>query len=95
MTNQLRSAIAQALPFSCCRRDARFASWLAVPSLAIVFLILPALTAPAAVNIQEVKSEKGITAWLVEDHTLPIVTLHLVFDGGTTQDRSVRRDLPI
>ncbi|MUT27214.1 MULTISPECIES: insulinase family protein [Mesorhizobium] len=37
-------------------------------------------------NIQEVKSEKGITAWLVENHTLPIVTLHFVFDGGISQD---------
>ncbi|TIX29916.1 MAG: hypothetical protein E5V40_32160, partial [Mesorhizobium sp.] len=26
----------------------------------------------AAMNIQEVKSEKGIIAWLVEDHTVEI-----------------------
>ncbi|MER8614357.1 pitrilysin family protein [Mesorhizobium sp. M1216] len=82
MTNQLRSAVAQALPSPV----AGWKAWLAVLPLAIFFLILPALTARAAVNIQEVKSEKGITAWLVEDHTLPIVTLRLVFDGGTTQD---------
>ncbi|TIW55680.1 MAG: insulinase family protein, partial [Mesorhizobium sp.] len=35
----------------------------------LFFLVLPALAARAAMNIQEVKSEKGITAWLVEDHT--------------------------
>ncbi|CAH2404932.1 M16 family metallopeptidase [Mesorhizobium ventifaucium] len=87
MPNQLRSAVAQALSSPVGGgRAARLASWLAVLSVAVFFLILPPLTARAAVNIQEVKSEKGITAWLVEDHTLPIVTLHLVFDGGTTQD---------
>jgi len=37
-------------------------------------------------NIQEVKSEKGITAWLVEDHTVPIVAIRFVFDGGAAQD---------
>lgn len=83
MPNQLRSAIAQALPSPV---GGGRAARLAALSLAIFFLILPALTARAAMNIQEVKSEKGITAWLVEDHTLPIVTLHVVFDGGTTQD---------
>ncbi|UVC15319.1 M16 family metallopeptidase [Mesorhizobium onobrychidis] len=87
MTNQLRSSIAQALPSPIGGgRTTRLTTWLAVLPLAIFFLILPALTAHAAMNIQEVKSEKGITAWLVEDHTLPIVTLDFIFDGGTSQD---------
>ncbi|TIT93902.1 MAG: insulinase family protein, partial [Mesorhizobium sp.] len=37
-------------------------------------------------NIQEVKSEKGIIAWLVEDHTVEIVNIGFAFNGGTTQD---------
>ena len=37
-------------------------------------------------NIQEVTSPKGITAWLVEDYSVPIVTIRFVFDGGSTQD---------
>ncbi|WP_352934916.1 pitrilysin family protein [Mesorhizobium sp. M1169] len=37
-------------------------------------------------TIQEVKSAKGITAWLVEDHTVPIIAIRFVFDGGTAQD---------
>ncbi|TIT17740.1 MAG: insulinase family protein, partial [Mesorhizobium sp.] len=46
---------------------------LATLCFAIFFLILPALAAHAGMNIQEVKSDKGITAWLVEDHTVPII----------------------
>lgn len=44
------------------------------------------LPAFAEVDIQKVESEKGITAWLVEDHTLPIVTVRFSFEGGSTQD---------
>ncbi|WP_081738892.1 M16 family metallopeptidase [Mesorhizobium ciceri] len=59
---------------------------LAIFLLAILFLVLPPLTAHAAMSIQEVKSAKGINAWLVEDHTNPIITINFFFDGGTTQD---------
>ncbi|MGX8009720.1 M16 family metallopeptidase [Mesorhizobium sp. ORM8.1] len=85
MTNPRRRAISQVLlsPFG---ERKRLASSLAVLCLAMLFLTMPALTARAALNIQDVKSEKGITAWLVEDHTLPIITLQFVFDGGTSQD---------
>jgi zinc protease len=61
--------------------------------LSTIFLILPALTARAAVTIQEVKSEKGITAWLVEDYSVPIITLRFVFDGGSTQDPAGKEGL--
>ncbi|WP_329608815.1 MULTISPECIES: pitrilysin family protein [Mesorhizobium] len=40
----------------------------------------------AAMNIQEVKSEKGMIAWLVEDHTVEIVNIGFAFNGGITQD---------
>lgn len=49
-------------------------------------LVSAALPAQAAVAIQEVKSEKGITAWLVEDYSVPIVTVRFSFKGGNTQD---------
>jgi zinc protease len=62
----------------------------AVPALtlllSLLFLVLPAITARAAVAIQEVKSDEGVTAWLVEDYTVPIVAVRFVFDGGSTQD---------
>jgi zinc protease len=70
---------------------------LAVPAvtlvLSLLFLVLPAITARAAVAIQEVKSDKGITAWLVEDYTVPIVAVRFVFDGGSTQDPAGKEGL--
>ncbi|WAX94086.1 pitrilysin family protein [Aminobacter sp. NyZ550] len=54
--------------------------------LALVFLVLPAMVARAEVRIQEVKSDKGITAWLVEDYSVPIIAIKFLFDGGSTQD---------
>ncbi|WP_348629038.1 pitrilysin family protein [Mesorhizobium sp. YM1C-6-2] len=49
-------------------------------------MALAALPAQANVDIQQVRSEKGITAWLVEDYSVPIVTIRFSFKGGNTQD---------
>lgn len=70
----------------------RTATPLATLFLSLVFLILPALAA-RAMDIQEVKSPKGITAWLVEDHTVPIIAIRFVFDGGSTQDPAGKEGL--
>jgi zinc protease len=51
-------------------------------------LLLLALPAQAADKIQEIKSAGGITAWLVEDHSLPVVTLDVTFRGGSALDPS-------
>jgi zinc protease len=47
-----------------------------------------ALAAPAlaANKVEQVTSPGGITAWLVEDHSLPVVTLDVDFRGGTALD---------
>ena len=37
-------------------------------------------------QIQKVVSKKGIEAWLVEDHSRPILSLQFAFTGGTVQD---------
>jgi zinc protease len=42
--------------------------------------------AAEAVTIQEVTSPAGITAWLVEDYTVPIVSMNFAFRGGASQD---------
>jgi zinc protease len=57
-------------------------------ALALVLCWLVALAAPASaeVSIQDVTSPKGIHAWLVEDYTVPIVTIRFAFAGGTSQD---------
>jgi zinc protease len=59
----------------------------------LFFLLLPALAARAEMNIQEVKSKKGITAWLVEDHSIPLIAIRFVFDGGTAQDPAGKEGL--
>ncbi len=55
--------------------------------LAIVALV--AFAAPAsAIDIKQVKSPAGINAWLVEDHTNPIITLSFAWRGGAALDPS-------
>src|SRR4029077_3280642 len=54
------------------------------------FLLAAALLIPfskaQAMNIQEVKSPGGISAWLVEEHSVPLIALRFAFDGGNAQD---------
>ncbi|MBN9218390.1 MAG: insulinase family protein [Mesorhizobium sp.] len=52
---------------------------------ALFFLLLPVLAA-RAMEIQEVTSPKGVSAWLVEDYSVPIIAVRFVFGGGSTQD---------
>jgi zinc protease len=51
-----------------------------------VLLLLVGLPAQAAVKIQEVKSDSGVTAWLVEDYSVPIISLRFSVEGGESQD---------
>jgi len=54
--------------------------------LAILAAVVLAALPARAVEVQEVVSPGGITAWLVEDHANPIVSLDLSFRGGTALD---------
>ena len=42
--------------------------------------------AQAAVDIKEVTSPGGLTAWLVEEHQIPFVALEIRFKGGASLD---------
>ncbi|SFP35708.1 M16 family metallopeptidase [Tranquillimonas alkanivorans] len=55
-------------------------------ALAFGLAVVAALPARAAVNIQEVTSPGGITAWLVEEHSLPFIALEIRFKGGASLD---------
>ncbi|MEZ5774076.1 MAG: pitrilysin family protein [Hyphomicrobiaceae bacterium] len=44
----------------------------------------------AAMKITEVTSPGGIKAWLVEEHSLPLVTMSFGFTGGSSQDPADR-----
>jgi zinc protease len=53
--------------------------------------LLLALAAPAwAADIQVVKSPGGITAWLIEDHSNPLITVDVGFRGGAAYDAAGR-----
>ncbi|WP_394890200.1 M16 family metallopeptidase [Mesorhizobium sp. AaZ16] len=54
---------------------------------------LPLLAGDQRLDIQELKSENGVNAWLVEDHAVPIIAIQFVFDGGTTQDPAAKEGL--
>ena len=53
-----------------------------------VFLCAFALPLAAQVNVKTVTSEGGITAWLVEEPTIPFIAIDIAFRGGTSMDRS-------
>lgn len=58
----------------------------------LFFVTLPPLAA-RAVEIQEVTSPGGVTAWLVEDYTVPLIAVRFAFEGGSTQDPAGKEGL--
>jgi zinc protease len=44
-------------------------------------------------KIQEVKSPGGIVAWLVEEHSVPLIALRFAFEGGSAQDPAGKEGL--
>jgi zinc protease len=40
----------------------------------------------STMNIQEVESPGGIKAWLVEEHSVPLIAMRFAFAGGNAQD---------
>ena len=61
------------------------------PFFAAVIAWLIAWPALAAVDIQKVETNSGLTAWLVEDHSIPFTALSLRFRGGTSLDAAGKR----
>ena len=62
----------------------RLARWLLAACLAGLGLLLAGGAASAAV--ERVVSPGGIEAWLIEDHTNPLISLAIGFRGGSAQD---------
>ncbi|PTW62305.1 zinc protease [Breoghania corrubedonensis] len=59
-----------------------------------VLLMLALLARPVhATEIQRVVSPGGIEAWLVEDHTIPLISVDFAFEGGATQDPNGKEGL--
>jgi zinc protease len=64
---------------------------------AVVALVLALLWARGleAMTIERVNSPAGIEAWLVEDHTLPVVTIRFAFPGGAALDPADQAGLAV
>lgn len=60
---------------------------------AALLLLLPMLPAHAEVAFQQITSPKGISAWLVEDYSVPLVTIRFSFTGGASQDPAGKEGL--
>ncbi|MDH5188952.1 MAG: insulinase family protein [Rhodospirillaceae bacterium] len=60
--------------------------------LSFIFVI-GGFTSANAVEVKEVKSKSGITAWLIEDHTNPVISLHFTFKGGAAMDPIAKEGL--
>lgn len=56
-----------------------------------MLLLVVAVPARAAVEIQEIVSPGGIRAWLVEEHSIPFTALELSFRGGASLDAPGKR----
>lgn len=37
-------------------------------------------------EIQEISSQKGVKAWLIEEHSTPLIAISIIFEGGISQD---------
>ncbi|SEL59577.1 zinc protease [Roseovarius azorensis] len=56
-----------------------------------LFILFAALPARAGVDIKEMTTPGGLSAWLVEDHSIPFVALELRFRGGGSLDAPGKR----
>ena len=54
--------------------------------MAVLMTVTVHQAASAAVKIQTITSPKGIQAWLVEEHSVPVVAMDFAFRGGAAQD---------
>ncbi len=67
------------------RSIARFE--IAISAAVLVLFLVVALIRPAhAMDIKTVKSPGGIEAWLVEEHSVPLIAIRFAFGGGSSQD---------
>lgn len=60
--------------------------------LSLIFaFLLSAVSARAQMEIQEVTSQGGISAWLVQEESIPFVAIEIVIDGGASLEDSAKR----
>jgi zinc protease len=70
--------------------------WARAGALFLVVAVAAAMLTPSqaqAMKIQQIKSPGGIKAWLVEEHSVPLVALRFAFEGGSSQDPAGKEGL--
>ena len=63
-----------------------------------VLVLVGALAAAAtarAVEVQSVTSPGGLEAWLVEDHSIPVISVQIAFRGGSELDPASKEGLAV
>src|SRR5499433_433681 len=54
---------------------------------AVICVLAGLIPGPAsALTVEEITTEKGIKAWLVEEHSVPLIAIKFAFMGGASQD---------
>lgn len=82
----MRNRQAKAKAIAVHRNEKFNAGYLALLGLLTTAMLMLSWTFARATEIQRVVSDTGVEAWLVEDHTVPIIAMDFSFTGGTTQD---------
>ena len=59
--------------------------------LVIIFLLTSLISKSFATTVTEVRSQKGLSAWLVKEHSIPFVAIEIRLKGGATLDRDGKR----
>ena len=60
-----------------------------MPVLLATFQLAALLAGPSvavALEVEQIVSPRGIKAWLVEEHSIPLVAIRFAFMGGAAQD---------
>jgi zinc protease len=61
--------------------------------IAFLFSAVSIANSAHAVKIEEIKTASGLTAWLVRDHTNPIISIRFQFKGGSALDLNGKEGL--
>lgn len=61
-------------------------------AMALAFILTVISPLARAVEVQRVTAN-GIEAWLVEDHSIPVISVHVAFRGGAVLDPSGKEGL--
>lgn len=78
----MNALISTSLSFVCSSRRGRAAA-----AIVLAFAAVSLLAAPAqATTIERIVSPGGITAWLVRETSVPLITVEFAFTGGAAQD---------